>query len=86
MIDDYFFKDIKNMFGLGMPEIILIALVILLLFGGAKLPELMRGLGKGVRGFKEGLNDVEKSVKMDEEAERKETAGSESDRKDKSAR
>lgn len=44
--------------GLGMPEILLIAVVVLLFFGGRKIPELMRGLGKGVRSFKEGLNDA----------------------------
>lgn len=43
--------------GLGTGEIIVIAVVVLLLFGGKKIPELMRGLGKGVRSFKEGLND-----------------------------
>ena len=42
---------------LGVTEIVLIALVVLLLFGGKKIPELMRGLGKGVRSFKDGLND-----------------------------
>ncbi|MBO7496647.1 MAG: twin-arginine translocase TatA/TatE family subunit [Salinivirgaceae bacterium] len=42
---------------LGITEIVLIALVVLLLFGGKKIPELMRGLGKGVRSFKDGLND-----------------------------
>lgn len=42
--------------GLGMQEILLIALVILLFFGGKKIPELMKGLGKGVRSFKEGMN------------------------------
>jgi len=42
--------------GLGATEIIIIALVVLLLFGGKKIPELMRGLGKGVRSFKDGLN------------------------------
>lgn len=46
------------MFGLGMPEIVAIALVILLLFGGRKIPELMKGLGKGVKSFKEGMNEV----------------------------
>ena len=43
-----------------MPEILLIALVVLLFFGGKKIPEMMRGLGKGVRSFKEGMNDIEK--------------------------
>lgn len=41
-----------------MGEILIIALVVLLLFGGKKIPELMKGLGKGVRSFKEGLNDA----------------------------
>ena len=47
---------------LGFWEIVLIVLVILLLFGGKKIPELMRGLGKGVKSFKEGLKDVENEV------------------------
>jgi sec-independent protein translocase protein TatA len=46
-------------FGLGGQEILLIALVVLLLFGGAKIPELMRGLGKGVKSFKEGMKEVD---------------------------
>lgn len=45
------------MFGLGTQEILFIALIILLLFGGKKIPELMRGLGKGVKSFKQGMND-----------------------------
>ncbi|MFW9596599.1 MAG: twin-arginine translocase TatA/TatE family subunit [Paludibacter sp.] len=53
------------LFALGMPEIILIALAILLLFGGKKIPELMRGLGKGVSEFKKGVKDIEESVKED---------------------
>lgn len=44
--------------GIGLPEILVIALVVLLFFGGRKIPELMKGLGKGVRTFKEGLNDT----------------------------
>ena len=47
---------------LGPWEIVIIALVILLLFGGKKIPELMRGLGKGVRSFKDGMSDVEKQI------------------------
>ena len=45
--------------GLGAPEIIIIAIIILLLFGGKKIPELMRGLGKGVKEFKDGQNGTE---------------------------
>lgn len=48
---------------LGMWEVIVIALVVLLLFGGKKIPELMRGLGKGVKSFKDGMKDVEDEVK-----------------------
>lgn len=45
-----------------MSEILLIALVVLLFFGGKKIPELMKGLGKGVRSFKDGMNEIEKEV------------------------
>ena len=48
---------------IGTWEIVLIVAVVLLLFGGRKIPELMKGLGQGVRSFKEGLNEVEKEVK-----------------------
>ena len=46
-----------------MQEVLLIALVVLLFFGGKKIPELMKGLGQGVRSFKEGMNDIEKDIK-----------------------
>jgi sec-independent protein translocase protein TatA len=48
--------------GLGTQEILLIAFVVLLLFGGSKIPELMKGIGKGVRGFKEGLKGIEEEI------------------------
>ncbi len=51
--------------GIGMQEVLLIALVVLLFFGGRKIPELMKGIGKGVRSFKEGMNGLEKDVEMD---------------------
>ncbi len=51
-------QNLKYM-GIGMQEILLIVLVVLLLFGGKKIPELMKALGKGVHSFKEGLNGVE---------------------------
>ncbi len=55
--------------GIGFQEVLLIALVVLLFFGGKKIPELMKGLGKGVRSFKEGLND-DKSEESGERSEK----------------
>lgn len=52
---------------LGTGEIIIIALVVLLLFGGKKIPELMKGLGKGVKSFKDGMNDIEKEINAEPE-------------------
>ena len=49
-------------FGLGGQEVLIIALVVLLLFGGAKIPELMRGLGKGVKSFKEGMKETDEVI------------------------
>lgn len=57
--------------GVGAGEIVIIALVILLLFGGKKIPELMRGIGKGVRSFKEGMNEAkEEANKIKDEIEK----------------
>lgn len=53
--------------GLGLTEILVIALVVLLFFGGKKIPELMKGLGKGVRSFKEGMKEVESDIKDSDE-------------------
>ena len=52
--------------GLGMQEILLIALVVLLFFGGKKIPELMKGLGKGVKNFKDGVKGLEEDIKVDD--------------------
>lgn len=49
--------------GIGMQEVLLITLVVLLFFGGKKIPELMKGLGKGVKSFKDGLREVEDELK-----------------------
>ena len=51
------------MFGLHGQELLFIALMVLLLFGGKKIPEMMKGLGKGVRSFKDGINGKEDSDK-----------------------
>ena len=50
--------------GLGMQEVILIALIVLLLFGGRKIPELMKGLGKGVKSFKDGVKGIEEDTDL----------------------
>lgn len=47
---------------IGTWEIVAIVLLVVLLFGGKKIPELMKGLGKGVKSFKEGMNEVEKEM------------------------
>lgn len=56
---------------LGAGEIVIIALIVLLLFGGRKIPELMKGIGKGVRSFKEGMNDIEKEIEKGPDSEKK---------------
>lgn len=63
---------------IGTTEIIVIGGIALLIFGGKKLPELMRGLGKGVKEFKEGMNEVKEEINDDgqpqpEEQKKKET-------------
>lgn len=54
---------------LGTGEIIIIAIVVLLLFGGKKIPELMKGIGKGIRNFKDGVNGIEEDIKGSVEKE-----------------
>ena len=55
-------KTLLFLGNIGMGEIIVLALIVLLLFGGKKIPELMRGLGKGVKSFKDRMNDVRKEL------------------------
>jgi sec-independent protein translocase protein TatA len=66
--------SILLIFGLGTTEIILIGLVVLLLFGGKKIPELMKGLGKGVKSFKDGVKGVEDDLNADDEKKKDEHA------------
>jgi len=64
-------SNILNSAGwLGTPEIVIIVLVIILLFGGRKIPELMKGLGKGIKEFKEGVAD-DKDKDKDKDASKK---------------
>lgn len=67
--------------GLGTPELIVILIVVLLLFGGKKIPELMRGLGKGVRNFKEGVSGIEEEINREPEkkADKKDTTKADND-------
>ncbi|GHU61477.1 hypothetical protein FACS1894123_00870 [Bacteroidia bacterium] len=51
----------------GGTEWIIILVVVLLLFGGKKIPELMKGIGKGIRGFKDGMKEIEEDIKSDDD-------------------
>lgn len=53
-------------FNIGGGEVLVIAILVLLLFGGTKIPELMKGLGKGIRSFKEGMKDIEDDIRKQE--------------------
>lgn len=59
-------KSLLFLGNIGTGEIVLIALVVLLLWGGKKIPELMKGLGKGVKSFKDGMHEIEKDINDDE--------------------
>mgnify|MGYP005857354973 CR=1 FL=1 len=59
---------------IGTTELLLIGAIALLLFGGKKLPELMKGLGQGVREFKKGVNDINTSIEEDTKKESAENA------------
>lgn len=48
-----------QLLNIGMQEILIIALIVLLLFGGKKIPEMMKGMGRGVKSFKDGMNGIE---------------------------
>jgi sec-independent protein translocase protein TatA len=56
---------------IGAGEIVIVALVVLLLFGGKKIPELMKGIGKGVRSFKDGMKEIEKDIDLDADTDAK---------------
>ena len=54
------------LFGIQGWEWIILLIVVLLLFGGKKIPELMKGIGKGIKGFKDGMKEIEKDIESDE--------------------
>ena len=66
-------KNLLLFQNIGVWEVLIIAFVVLLIWGGKKIPELMKGLGKGVKSFKEGMKDVEKEIKdIDDEVKSEE--------------
>lgn len=67
--------------GLGLSEVLVIALVVLLFFGGKKIPELMKGLGKGVRSFKDGMKEVQSGLDDDEKPSEKKDDKKEEEKK-----
>ncbi len=71
--------------GLGFQEILIIALIVLLLFGGKKIPELMKGLGKGVKSFKDGMKEGDEEMSS-KEVSSKEESGKEESSKEMSSK
>ncbi len=63
-------KTLLLLGSIGTPEIIILALAILLLFGGKKIPELMKGIGKGVRNFKDGVKGIEDDINSDDSSKK----------------
>jgi sec-independent protein translocase protein TatA len=61
--------------GIGVTEILLILLIVLLLFGAKRLPEIAKGMGKSIKEFKKGMRDVEEDVKKEDDSEKKNLAG-----------
>ena len=59
--------DLLFLGNLGTGEIVFIAIVILLLFGGKKIPELMKGIGKGVKNFKDGVKGIEDDIRLEDD-------------------
>lgn len=60
---------------IGPWQVVIIAFIIVLLFGGRKIPELMKGVGKGVKSFKEGMNEIEDQVNQADDAPKKDGEG-----------
>jgi len=61
------------MFGLGMPELVIILVIALLVFGAGKLPEVASGLGKSIRSFKKGVREIESDKETDSQKEKQQS-------------
>jgi sec-independent protein translocase protein TatA len=61
--------------GFGVQEILLILLIILLLFGAKRLPEIAKGMGKSIKEFKKGMKDIEEDIKKEDDSDKKNLAG-----------
>ena len=66
-------ENMNTLLFVGHTEIIIIAIVILLFFGGKRIPELMKGLGKGVKSFKDGINGIEEDLKKENKEDKEDT-------------
>ena len=65
----------------GLPEILVLALIVLLIFGGKKIPELMKGLGKGVRSFKDGMKGLDEGDEAEKASDEKASGQEKKERK-----
>lgn len=63
------------MFGLGMPELLIILVIVIVIFGASRLPQLGEGLGKAIKGFKKGVSDTQDAIAKDEEKKDKDKEG-----------
>ena len=59
-------EEANNMFGLGMQELMIIMVIVIVLFGATRLPQLGSGIGKAIRNFKDGVNEIQEEAKIED--------------------
>ena len=69
IVDMLLVRPVLFLGNIGVPELIFLVILVLLLFGAKRIPDLMKSMGKGVRSFKEGINDIEKDINSDKKKE-----------------